>query len=370
MNSGARAEALFRDAFGGAAAACASAPGRVNIIGEHIDYHGGKVLPCAIGERTAVAVGPAAGLRGVSEHGPPVASGWPARPLGAWTDYVAGAAAVLGEGPWRGGLAIAVASDVPVGAGLSSSAALGVASVRALAEWAGVTLTATETALAAWRSETEFAGMPCGVMDQIAVTSAPAHHALLLDCRTLAAESIPLGVDLVVAQSGELHALRDSAYADRRREGEEALALLRQHSSTLEALVDIPPARLAAVTASLPPVLARRVKHVVNENQRTIMAAHALRRGDLAALGLLVNASHDSLRGLYECSTPRLDHIVDYARSVPRALGARLVGAGWGGSVLVVAEPGAGGVVADALRSSGLELPAVRVVIPGEGAMA
>jgi galactokinase len=135
-------------------------------------------------------------------------------------------------------------------------------------------------------------------------------------------------------------------------------------------LVDIPPARLAAITTTLPAVLARRVKHVVNENQRTIMAAQALRRGDDAALGLLVNASHDSLRDLYECSTPRLDRIVEYARGIPRALGARLVGAGWGGSVLVIAEQGAGGVVAHALEHSSLGLPSVRLIVPGPGAMA
>lgn len=370
MNAIARAEALFRDAFGAAPAAAASAPGRVNVIGEHVDYHGGKVLPCAISERTAVALGPASGLRAVSEQGPPVHGGWPPMPAGAWTDYAAGVATILGDGPWREGLAIAVAGDVPLGAGLSSSAALSVASTIALGRWSGRSLDGAATAMTAWRTETEFAGMPCGMMDQIAVTSAGEHSALLLDCRTLAFEQVPLDVELVVAHSGESHALRTSAYADRRREGDEAMALLRERAPAIQMMVDVPPARLAALTAGMPATLARRVKHVVNENQRTIMAAQALRRGDHAALGVLVNASHESLRELYECSTPRLDTIVEYARGIPRVLGARLVGAGWGGSVLVVTEPGAGGVVAAALEQSSLGLPSVRVVIPGAGALA
>lgn len=369
MNPGARAEALFRDAFGHAAAACATAPGRVNIIGEHVDYHGGRVLPCATLERTAVAVGPLSSLRAVSEQGPAVQSQHPQVPSGAWSDYVAGVAVELGDGPWKDGLAIAVASDVPVGAGLSSSAALSVAAGIALGRWAGRDLAPRDVVMAAWNAETRFAGMPCGQMDQVTVTMAPEGAALLLDCRSLTFEPVAVRADLVVAVSGERHELRSSAYATRRDEGQEALRLIRRHLDAITSLVDIPPARLNDVASLLPPPLDRRVRHVVNENQRTALAARALEREDFAALGVLINASHDSLRQLYECSTPRLDEIVSHARGLPRVLGARLLGAGWGGSVLVVAEPGAGGAVAAALRASPLRLPEVMVVKPGSGAM-
>jgi len=212
-------------------------------------------------------------------------------------------------------------------------------------------------------------GMPCGHMDQVASVFAVAGSALLLDCRTLESRSVPVGVDLVLADSGEKHALRDSAYSERRREGLDVLARLRSHSSEIRDLVDIPPSRLEALARSLPSPLERRVRHVVEENQRTLLAARALEMGDHAAFGALVNASHASLRDLYECSTPRLDAIVETARAIPRVLGARLVGAGWGGSVLVVCEPGSAAAVAERLRSDVRPpLAGVRMVVPGAGA--
>ncbi len=370
MNPAARAAALFRASFAMAPGAIASAPGRVNLIGEHVDYHGGSVLPVATAERTAVAVGPGRGrLRAVSEHAPPVEVPWPHAAGRAWSDYVAGVAQQLRHEPvLADGLAVAVASDVPIGVGLSSSAALGVATAAAITTWAGRPLVPREVADIAFKGETEYVGMPCGLMDQLAATHAEAGAALLIDCRSLTIESVPLGLDLVLAESGETRGLRDSAYGERRREGAEALRLLRPSFPALLCLVDIPPARLATVLRQLPPPLDRRVRHVVNENQRTILAARALRAGDHAAVGTLVNASHESLRELYACSTPRLDQIVAGARAVPRVLGARMVGAGWGGAVLAIVEPGAGGAVAAHLRADkALGLPAVRVVRPGSG---
>jgi len=343
-----RARALFRASFGTDPAAVASAPGRVNIIGEHVDYHGGHVLPAATLERTAVAVGPGGGrLCAVSESAERVEADWPPVPSGRWSDYPAGVAALM-----RGdcavladGLAVAVASDVPLGMGLSSSAALEVATAAAIAAWAGTPRSARDLAEIGWRAENEFVGMPCGLMDQIASALGPAGSALLLDCRSLEMHPVPVGVDLVLVDSGE-----------------------PRKFPALLCLVDLPPARLGTILRRLPAPLDRRVKHVVNENQRTVLAARALESGDLAAFGTLVNASHNSLRDLYECSTPRLDAIVEAARLVPRVLGARLVGAGWGGSVLVVAEPGAGGMVAELLRADqALALPAVRLVRPGAG---
>jgi galactokinase len=206
-------------------------------------------------------------------------------------------------------------------------------------------------------------------MDQMASAMAPAWAALLLDCRTLATSAVPVGVDVVLADSGEPHTLRASAYKERRREGEEAMARLRAAVPALEWMVDVPPARLTELARTLPPPLDRRVRHVVGENQRTLLAARALDQGDAAAFGTLVNASHDSLRDLYECSTPRLDAIVAAARRMPEVLGARLVGAGWGGAVLVACRPGDGQAVVERLRGdAALGLSWVRPVAPGTGA--
>jgi galactokinase len=366
-----RARALFRTCFGGAPQAVAAAPGRVNLIGEHVDYHGGHVLPVATAWRTAVAVGPAAeGFAAVSADGAEVRGAWPPVRRGDWSDYVAGVVAEYAAQarlPLTG-LAVAVASDVPVGAGVSSSAALEVAAAAALAGLLGRTVTPRELAALAHRAETDFVGVPCGVMDQMASALTPAGSALLLDCRTLETAAVAVALDLVLAESGESHALRAGAYAVRRREGDEALALLRTAVPSLSTLCDVPPAMLPRLTLRLPPPLDLRVRHVVNENQRTVLAARALEAGDLASFGQLVNGSHDSLRDLYACSTPRLDAIVAAARRLPGVLGARLVGAGWGGAVLVVAEPGQGARVAARLgKDAALALPAVRVVHPGAG---
>ena len=219
MNPGERAARLFRERFGAEPVAVASAPGRVNLIGEHVDYHGGHVLPVATPMRTAVAVGPGGGrLRAVSESGFAVDSAWPPTPLGNWSDYAAGVAALAG-GPWREhGLSVAVASDVPMGSGLSSSAALEVATARALASWSGHAAVGRDLADLAWRAETGFVGMPCGRMDQLASALAEPGSALLINCRNLETRDVPVHLDLVLVDSGEPHALRASAYAERRRE--------------------------------------------------------------------------------------------------------------------------------------------------------
>lgn len=371
MSPAERAARLFRERFGVAPAAVASAPGRVNLIGEHVDYHGGHVLPVATAWRTAVAAGPAPdGFTAVSEHSPAAQGPWPPSRQGDWGDYVAGVAAeflAAGAVPAQG-LRIAVASDVPVGAGVSSSAALEVAAASALAEVFGRRVGPRDLALLAHRAETRFVGVPCGVMDQMASALTPAGSALLLDCRTLETSAVPVPLDLVLAESGESHALRSGSYAERRREGDDAMARLQAAEPAIAMMVDIPPAALGRLLPLLPPPLDRRVRHVVNENQRTLLAANALEVGDVVTAGRLVDASHDSLRDLYECSTPRLDAIVAAARRVPGALGARLVGAGWGGAVLVVTHAGRGEEVAAALAAdAALALTAVRVVHPGAG---
>ena len=372
MNPEDRARARYEQSFGRAPAAVASAPGRVNLLGEHIDYHGGRVLPMATDMRTAVAAGPdERRMRAVSEHADAVTRDWPPFPIHTWSDYCAGVATLAdrASSPWAGGLSVAVASDVPKGAGLSSSAALEVATACALARWAGESPPAAAVAELAWRAETEFVGVPCGRMDQVASAMAEEGHALLLDCRTLEARSVPVAFDVVVADSGETHRLAESSYVARRREGAEALELIRKAVPAIEMLVDIPPARLPELVRRMPEVLARRVRHVVNEHQRVVLGAAALERGDAAGFGALVNLSHDSLRDLYECSTPKLDAIVGFARTLDDVFGARMVGAGWGGSVLVVARAGSGEDVARRLageKTSGVA--GARVIRPGAGA--
>jgi len=358
-----RAVALFRSTYGVDPAAAASAPGRVNLIGEHVDYHGGHVLPMATAERTAVAVGPAPGrFRAASEQAAGVEIAWPVERSGTWADYVAGVASLLAPraASRPDGVAVAVASDVPLGSGLSSSAAIEVAAAAALSFLWRLPLEPRGLAAVAHTTETDYVGVPCGMMDQMASALAPEGAALLIDCATLETRAVPARVDVVLVDSLEAHALRKGAYAERRREGEAALGRLREAIPGLVHMVDIPVERLAELVRALPPPLDRRVRHVVEENQRTLLAARALEVGDLPAFGRLVYASHDSLRDLYECSTPRLDAIVAVARKTPGALGARLVGAGWGGWALVAAEPGRGAEVAAELRRS-LDLPATAV---------
>ncbi|MGD0485233.1 MAG: galactokinase family protein, partial [Gemmatimonadales bacterium] len=218
MSPAERAARAFRERYGEEPAAVAAAPGRVNLIGEHVDYHGGHVLPVATAWRTAVVAGPAPeGFTAISEHSPPVHSAWPPTRQGDWGDYVAGVAAeFLALGPVAArGLRVAVASDVPVGAGVSSSAALEVAAASALAEVFGRRAGPRDLALLAHRAETRFVGVPCGVMDQMASALTPAGCALLLDCRSLETSAVPVPLDLVLAESGESHALRSGSYAER-----------------------------------------------------------------------------------------------------------------------------------------------------------
>ena len=357
-----RAVALFRSRYGVSPSAVASAPGRVNLIGEHVDYHGGHVLPMATAERTAVAVGPAPGkFRAVSEQAAAVEIAWPVERSGNWADYAAGVAKLLAPraGSRPDGVAVAVASDVPLGSGLSSSAAIEVAAAAALSASWRLPLEPRGLASVAHTTETDYVGVPCGMMDQLASALSPEGAALLIDCGTLETRAVPAPVDVVLVDSLEAHALRKGAYAERRREGDAAIAALRTVIPTLGWLVDVPADRMGEV-AKLAPPLDRRARHVIEENRRTLEAARALEAGDVVAFGRLVYASHESLRDLYECSTPRLDAIVAAARTVPGALGARLVGAGWGGWALVAAERGRGGEVAAALRRA-LDLPATAV---------
>jgi galactokinase len=341
--------ARYVEHFGREPEAIASAPGRVNLIGEHTDYNGGEVLPIAISRRTWVAAGrsiPTAApsiMRassatqssyGIASLEDPVRSG-------EWWDYLTGVAAPLieaSEMPRMGALNIVVESDVPTGAGLSSSAAIEVATALAVAKMFAPELTLKEAAMVAWRAETGFVGVACGIMDQFASALCREGEALHVECDTAEYDFAPFRDALLIFDTAIPRSLRTSHYNERRAECDEALRLLRERWPDLPTLAAAEPEQV--LSAGLPDVLKRRALHVSRETRRVRDAVAALRRGDSLSRELLVG-SHESLRDLYECSTPELDWVVSRAISLDGVRGARLTGAGWGGCAIVVGDDGA-----------------------------
>ena len=338
-----KASALFRATFGVAPQAAASAPGRVNLIGEHTDYNGGPVLPIAIQARTTVAVGPAdAGVLEIvsSRDGSLARIDYTAAFPRGWVAYVAGVMrelAALGAAPAGSGARVAVAGDVPVGAGLASSAALTVASAKALAALAGARLVPRQFAGVAFRAEHDHVGVHCGVMDQTVAALAKPSHALLIECASGEARHIPFRGRLLLVDTGVRHALVAGALNERRAECEAAVTELRLELPELDWLAAWPATRVARLRRALPEPLRSRAVHVVQETARTRLAAELLARGHLKRFGELLYESHESCRRLYECSAPELDLVVAAAKRAG-ALGARLTGAGWGGAVLVLVD--------------------------------
>jgi len=338
-----KASALFRATFGVAPQAAASAPGRVNLIGEHTDYNGGPVLPIAIQARTTVAVGPAdAGVLEIvsSRDGSLARIDYTTAFPPGWAAYVAGVMrelAVLGAAPAGGGARVAVAGDVPVGAGLASSAALTVASAKALAALAGARLVPRQFAGVAFRAEHDHVGVHCGVMDQTVAALAKPSHALLIECASGEARHIPFRGRLLLVDTGVRHALVAGALNERRAECEAAVTQLRLELPQLDWLAAWPATRVARLRRALPEPLRSRAVHVVQETARTRLAAELLARGRLKRFGELLYESHESCRRLYQCSAPELDLVVAAAKRAG-ALGARLTGAGWGGAVLVLVD--------------------------------
>jgi galactokinase len=307
----------------------AFAPGRVNLIGDHTDYTGGFVLPMAVEWGTTVTVergGSRVELVSSEEAERATVDLDVADPRGvtpAWARYVAGVVAVLR--PTEGATGT-VGTTLPVGAGLSSSAALQVSVALAL----GFQGSPHELALACQRAEYVASGVPTGVMDQLASAAGVAGHALLLDCRSLAITpvALPEGVDVVVVHSGQARALAGSAYAERRAQCEAAEAVIGP-------LRDASEADLAHLDDDL---LRRRARHVVTENARVLAFAAALGAGDLVVAGRLMAASHRSLAVDFEVSTAALDALVEELSAVPGVFGARLTGAGFGGCVVALAD--------------------------------
>jgi galactokinase len=336
-----QAAALFRDVFGTAPDGAWYAPGRVNLIGEHTDYNEGFVLPFAL-SRGTLAVARRRGDGVLDVRSRQVPGGGLAIPVGelapgavpGWAAYPAGVLwAMRAAGHPVGGVSIVVDSDLPRGAGLSSSAALECAVALALTDLHGLDVPRSELVTIAQRAENDFVGVPCGIMDQSASLLCQAGHALLLDCRTSEAAAVPFdpaaaGLELLVIDTAARRELADGDYASRRDECEQAARALG-----VRALRDI--TEVSELARLADPVLRRRARHVVTENQRVVQTVALLRAGRLGEAGGVLAASHASLRDDFEISWPEADVTVTTATEAG-ALGARMIGGGFGGSVIAL----------------------------------
>jgi galactokinase len=342
----------FEELFGREATVTADAPGRVNLIGEHTDYNGGFVLPMAIPQRTKVEIGTRIGtlVRAWSADvkEPRIEEyrlGEEASGRG-WLDYVQGVTQVLEQADYRlRGFDLRITSEVPLGSGLSSSAALEVSLLRGLREAFALEIDDVEIALAGQRAENDFVGAPVGVMDQMAASLGEEGKALFLDTRSLRFERVPLpaGAELVVIDSGISHSHAGGEYRIRRQECEQAAEQLG-----FRQLRDLDNQDLWRLVA-LPEPLDRRARHVITENARVRSAVAAMQEGDLERLGKLLNLSHQSLRDDYEVSVPEIDLLVDLAQKERDVYGARITGGGFGGSIVIAARAGTGRTVGERL---------------------
>lgn len=316
---------------------CFQAPGRINIIGEHTDYSGGLVMPAAIDRRCVVAAATngtralRVASRGFADADVDLDS---LARTGSWVDYVAGVASILArEGIPVAGADLLIESDVPVGAGVSSSAALEVAVAHALLALAGRSADGLQIARWTQAAENQFVGMPCGIMDQFASANGVKESALRLDCSTLVSEAVPLpsGASFVLIDSMVRHSHVDGEYRSRREDCETATRMLG-----LSQLAELGERNLEAALTRLPERMARRARHVVTENVRVQGAAEAMKAGDLVALGGLMNRSHASLRLDMEVSVAEVDTLAAIAQQADGVFGARMMGGGFGGSVIAL----------------------------------
>ena len=356
-----RARAGFAATYGFAPAGVTFAPGRVNLIGEHVDYNDGLVLPMPIAAGTAVAWSPAPGAQidavaldfGVERDSFEIGTATPPDPP-EWRSYLRGMTVCLAERGFAGGGArLAIAGSIPRGSGLSSSASLCIALGRALTAAGAITSPPpTELALAAQAAEHGWAGVHCGIMDQMAIAAGQPGHALLLDCRDLAARQIAIPEDwaVLIVQSGVHRGLVDGHYNQRRRDCEAAAAAIG-----VAALRDATAEQVDS--AALDPVVRNRARHVVFEITRVGAAVEAIEGHDLAALGSILRASHASLRDLFEVSVAPVDALVEVLnRAIGAHGGARMTGGGFGGAVVAVVPAAQVAQVSAAVRA-GYRLP-------------
>jgi galactokinase len=375
--------AEFRTVFGSDPDGVWTAPGRINLIGEHTDYNDGFALPIALPHSLNLAAArrsdgvvrlrsrqfPDVFEARLADLSPGTVPGWAAYQAGAlWT--------LLDEGHGIGGMDLLVESSIPTGTGLSTSAAVCCATVLAAtglyARGSAAEPAPAEVARLAQRAENDFVGMPCGIMDQSAVMLADEGHSLFLDCRSLETEQVPFdpaahGMSLLVVDTRAPRRLVEGAYAERRRSCEEAARALG-----VRALRDVSAEGLPEALAALPDDLVRRrVRHVVTENARVLEAVSLFRAGRPREAGPLFTASHASLRDDYEVSVPEVDTAVDAALAAG-ALGARITGGGFGGCVIALVETEAAAECAEAVRAAfaerGFEEPVVFTALPSAGA--
>ena len=376
----------FAEKFGPETPRVFFAPGRVNLIGEHTDYNGGHVFPCALtlGTWCAVRKRDDRKLRlfslnfpddGVAETDldrtePLPGSCWANYPLGVVRAFIG-----AGHVPDRG-LDVAFYGDIPAGAGLSSSAAIEVLTGTALKGLFGFPVSGVEVAKLAQRAENEFVGLSCGIMDQFASAMGRRDHAIFLDTETLEYRYAPLdmpGAHILIVNSMVKHALAGSAYNDRRSECRRALDALRAVRPGLPSLGALTPAEFDALADAVPDAVCRkRAKHAVYENARTLAAFDALQSGSLAAFGKLMNESHVSLRDDYEVSCGEVDALAEIAWNCPGVLGARITGGGFGGCTVNIVSDAAAEDFAAAIRSryaekTGLDAQ-IYTVSAGDGA--
>jgi galactokinase len=362
----------FQELYGHDPAVLVRAPGRVNLLGAHTDYNEGWVLPAAIDRAVWLAAGPTENglvriasldygregettLSALAEK-----SSLPStknREL-AWLNYPAGVAwAMQTAGHKLSGMEAVFSGDVPVGAGISSSAAVEVAFIMAWEKLSGLALSGSERARLGQQVENDYLGLASGIMDQFACLHGAAGHLIMLDCRTLAYELIPLPADSVVlvADSGVRRELANSEYNTRRRECQEAVEILKHYLPDIRSLRDVDTEEFEQHAHRLPLVLRRRARHVVEECARVLEGVEALRQKNVGAFGRMIRQSHMSTRDLYEISILELDILAATAWQVPGCYGARLTGGGFGGCVIVLARPEAADDIAQSMAQAFIE---------------
>ena len=317
------------------------APGRINLIGEHTDYNGGFVMPAAIDFHCWIAIAPAAS-RTLHVYSANLAESRAvdldhAERHQHWSDYVQGVAVILeNSGQRLSGARILIDSEVPIGSGLSSSAALEVATGFALLDLHGIRWELTRLALACQRAENEFVGARCGIMDQFVSCYGKTGQALMLDCRSLECRFLPIPADirLVICNTMVKHAVAAGEYNTRRWECEEGVRLLAEALPGISSLRDVSPEGFERCGEVLPSNIRKRCGHVITENERVQKAAMALEQHDLRSFGELMAQSHRSLRDDYEVSCPELDLMVELAHGMDGVYGARMMGGGFGGCTI------------------------------------
>jgi galactokinase len=370
----------FRHEFHAEPQVC-SAPGRVNLIGEHTDYNEGFVLPCAIGFFTRAAVShrndQKLSLRS-TEFGTPLEfelAKLPSKPLSMWCDYVLGVAITLQKAGFSlRGANLLLHGEVPIGAGLSSSAAVEVSTALALLSLIDRKLSLPEIAKVCQRAENEFVGAKVGIMDQFVSCLGKEGHALLLDCRSLEFQLVPVPEDvkLVICNTKVKHEHSAGEYNRRREECEEGVRIISAAFPDVKALRDVTLDQLSRFRSAMPAVIYKRCLHVVEEDRRVLQSVECLKSGDLNGMGRLMRASHQSLRDLYEVSCRELDIMVELAEGLPGFFGGRMTGGGFGGCTVNLVASGQAATFGDEIakryqRQTGIT-PDIYICSPANGA--